>query len=136
MADPRISRSVKGIQERIETATVSAALSDGERVKDILRDLTRTALPTDMARLRACELLGRTVGLFKDVQETIDTRSADDVRQALEARLDAFAATNKDDESSTDKDDIPSHDSPAAKDNVPDCNGDDDGDSPVRVSVH
>lgn len=138
MSNPAVAHRVDAIRERIERVTVSAALSDGERVKDKLRTIMDTIEggPVQMAQLRAAELLGRTVGLFKDVQETVDLRTSADVRAALESRLAAFASTDKDDTGSTNEDDVDQQDSPENGDSAQVSDGPDVGDSPDVVRIH
>ena len=136
MTNPAVTLMVERHKALIERVSVAAALSDGEKVKEILRDLTVSAGPLDMARLRACELLGRTVGLFKDVQETVDLRTSADVRAALESRLAAFASTDKDDTGSTEADDVDQQDSPENGDSAQVSDGPDVGDSPDVVRIH
>jgi hypothetical protein len=43
------------------------------------------------ARLRALELLGKTVGLFKPKEVPEKTRSADEIRSAIEVKLAALS---------------------------------------------
>jgi hypothetical protein len=62
----------------------------------VLKQLTDLAMDTDIqdgARVRALELLGKSVGLWIDKVETEDVtaeRSADDIREAIEAKLSRY----------------------------------------------
>jgi len=62
----------------------------------VLKQLTDIAMDLDIqdgARVRALELLGKSVGLWIDKVETEDVtaeRSASDIRQAIEAKLSRY----------------------------------------------
>jgi hypothetical protein len=62
----------------------------------VLKQLTDLAMDTDIqdgARVRALELLGKSVGLWIDKVETEDItaeRSASDIREAIEAKLSRY----------------------------------------------
>jgi phage terminase small subunit len=92
MATPKIATRVEALQRAKDRAVVAASLSDRERVLTKLRDMmdTEEGGPVVMAQIRAAELLGKSVGLFKDVVETKPQRSADEIRAELEERLAAF----------------------------------------------
>ena len=47
----------------------------------------RTATPADSAKIRAAELLGKSVGLFKDVVESKRQRSPEEIKKELDRRL-------------------------------------------------
>ena len=87
-----------GVQARIayvqgqkEKGIVAAALSDRELVLTRLRTLADDALPTDSAKLRALELLGRASGMFKHVVETRRAPlSTGELEDKLTAALDAL----------------------------------------------
>jgi len=72
MANQYVTMMVDTLRRRIETAVVSSNLSDRERVLDKLRIILDTTEggPAVTAQLRAAELLGKSVGLFKDVTVT------------------------------------------------------------------
>ena len=64
-------------------------MSDRERVLDKLRTIldTEKGGPEITAQLRAAELLGRSVGIFKDIVETKHVRTYEEVKAELDRRL-------------------------------------------------
>ena len=70
MADPKITTRVERLQQQKDRAAVAAGIGDKERVLTKLRDLLDNAqgVPAEQVMLRAADLLGKSVGLFKDVQ--------------------------------------------------------------------
>ena len=94
MSDPKITARVGALQRAADRTFIASSLSDRERVLTKLRaivDKTEGG-PAVTAQLRAAELLGKSVGLFKDItiQEKEEPRSADDIRAELEERLTAM----------------------------------------------
>lgn len=89
MGNPMIKQRVEAIIRQKEAGIAASALSDRERVLTKLRHMLDNAEPNDGQKLRAAELLGKSVGLFKDVVETTDTRSSDDLISDLEVLLDS-----------------------------------------------
>jgi len=64
------------------------ALSDRDRVLEKLRTWMDHADATDGNKLRAAELLGKSVGLFKDVTISTDSeRSSNEVAAEIERKL-------------------------------------------------
>jgi len=71
-----------------ERAVAASALSDREKVLSRLRGWMDSAEPTDTAKLRAAELLGKAAGLFTtEVNVTTKERDASEVAAELEQRL-------------------------------------------------
>ena len=68
---------------------VVSSLSDRERVLTMLREFAETAQPSDSAKIRACELIGKSIGLFKHVVETKVHRSPDEILADIDQRLTA-----------------------------------------------
>lgn len=91
MADSRVRSRVDYLIRQKEAGIVASAVSDRERVLTKLRHLLDNAEPSDSAKLRAAELLGKSVGLFKDVVETTDSKSSSDLLSDLENLLDVAA---------------------------------------------
>ena len=89
-ANPMVTVRIEELQARLERMTDSVALSDRDNVLGTLRTMMKES-DTDMARLRAAELLGKSIGLFKDVIEQAPLRSADEIRRELRARLDMMS---------------------------------------------
>ena len=73
-------------------------LPDRERVLTKLRDLLENAKggPAEQAMLRAADLLGKSVGLYKDVQVQDAPRSADEIRAEIKERLAALMTDQPD----------------------------------------
>lgn len=87
MADSRVRARVDAIIRQKEAGIAASAASDREKVLSKLRHMLENAEPSDSNKLRAAELLGKTVGLFRDVVETSDTRSSNDLLSDLEKLL-------------------------------------------------
>ena len=90
MANPEVTLKVEGLRAKQERVITVSAVSDRERVLQKLRALLETndggAHVT--AQLKAAQLLGQTIGLYKDVQVTDDqTRSPEDIEAEIRQRL-------------------------------------------------
>ena len=87
MAIPKITTRVEALQRAKDRALVASAVSDRERVLTALRDFMVNA-DTDSAKIRATELLGKTVGLFKaDTVEAPKQRTAEEIQAELKELL-------------------------------------------------
>jgi len=87
MSHPKIATRVESLQGAKDRAVLASNLSDRERVLAMLREFMETAQPSDSAKIRACELLGKSVGLFKHVVETKVHRSTDEILADINQRL-------------------------------------------------
>lgn len=87
MADSRVRSRVEYLIRQKEAGMAASAASDRERVLSKLRHMLEHAEAGDSNKLRAAELLGKTVGLFRDVVETSDSRSSSDLLSDLERLL-------------------------------------------------
>jgi len=87
-----------------ERSILASSLSDRERVLSRLRQWTDSAEAGDSNKIRAAELLGKSVGLFRDVVETSESRSSDELLAELEAMIEASADDQPDAEQSDDPD--------------------------------
>ncbi len=96
MARDDIRSRVNALIAQRERSILASALSDRERVLDRLRQWTDSAEPSDGNKIRAAELLGKSVGLFKDVVETSESRSSDDLLAELETMLESVADDQSD----------------------------------------
>ncbi len=85
MADPKITARCEVLNRAKDRAVIASSLSDGEKVKTKLRELldNPTGTPAEHVALRACDLLGKTVGLYKDVIETVVQRSPDEIQAEI-----------------------------------------------------
>ena len=99
MARSDITVTVERLIAVKDRALLASGLSDRDRVLERLRHWVDSAEPTDSNKLRAAELLGKSVGLFRDVVETaITERDSDSVAMALEQRLEALLGTSTEQE--------------------------------------
>jgi len=93
MSDPKITARVESLQRAADRTFIAAGLSDRERVLTKLRDVLEASEggPVVTAQLRAAELLGKSVGWFKEgqVQEEAP-QSAAEIRAELQERLAAM----------------------------------------------
>ena len=87
MARADIRTRVDALVRQRERSQLASALSDRERVLSKLRHWLDHAESGDSNRIRSAELLGRSVGLFKDVVETTDSRTSDELLAELDAML-------------------------------------------------
>jgi hypothetical protein len=87
MSHPKIATRVESLQRAKDRAVVASSLSDRERVLDKLRYLMDHAVPSDSIKVRACEMIGKSIGLFKDVIETKVHRTPDEILAEIDQRL-------------------------------------------------
>ena len=64
--DPAITQRIETLRHHKDRAEASSLLADKQRVLNTLRTFLDTAVPSDMAKIRSAELLGKACGLFKD----------------------------------------------------------------------
>ncbi len=95
MSNPMITTRIEGLNRAKDRAFIASSLSDRELVLKQLRVIVENAkgTPAEHATLRACDLLGKTVGLYKDVVETIVPKSADEIRKELAEYLAEYGVT-------------------------------------------
>ena len=69
---------------------MAAGIGDKERVLTKLRDLLDNAqgVPAEQVMLRTADLLGKSVGLYKDVQVQEQQRSVAEIEAEMEEMLD------------------------------------------------
>ena len=87
MARDDIRTRVDALVKQRERSQLASALSARERVLSKLRHWLDHAESGDSNRIRSAELLGKSVGLFKDVVETTDSRTSDELLAELDAML-------------------------------------------------
>ena len=85
MSNPLITTHVETLNRAKDRAVVASSLSDRELVLTQLRKIAAHAngTPAEHAILRACDLLGKSVGLYKDVIETVVQRSPEEIRAEI-----------------------------------------------------
>ena len=104
MAHPDITVTVERLIAVKERALLASGLSDRDKVLQKLRTWIESAEPTDSNKLRAAELLGKSVGMFKEVTETVSIdRDSDSVAMELERRLESLLGTSQEQETEQDK---------------------------------
>jgi len=95
-ANPDITMMVTRLRDNNERSAQASQVNDKQKVLDLLRKLMDEAEPNDTNRLRAAQLLGQTIGLFKDVIETSSNdRDSTEVASEIERRLAALQAPAK-----------------------------------------
>lgn len=98
MARADIRARVDALVAQRERSILASSLSDRERVLSKLRHWVDHAEAGDSNRIRSAELLGKSVGLFRDVVETSEGKTSDELLAELETMLESATA----DESSAD----------------------------------
>ena len=89
VANPKIAISIQRAIERKEQSAVASSLRTRNYVIDQLYRESKEA-DSDSARIRALELLGKSVSLFSDVVETKEARTSDEVEADIEERIEAL----------------------------------------------
>ena len=102
MARDDIRSRVNALIAQRERSILASSVSDRERVLSKLRQWTDSAEAGDSNKIRAAELLGKSVGLFRDVVETSDSKSSDELLAELEAMIEASGDDQPDAEQSDD----------------------------------
>ena len=96
MANHDIAVMVERLIGEKERALLASGLSDRDKVLEKLRSWIDNAEPTDSNKLRAAELLGKSVGMFKEVTETVSIdRDAESIASELERRLGSLFAASQ-----------------------------------------
>jgi len=89
VANPKIAQSIHKAIERKEQSAVASSLRTRNYVIDQLYRESKES-DSDSARIRALELLGKSVSLFSDVVETKEARTSDEVERDIEERIEAL----------------------------------------------
>jgi F0F1-type ATP synthase beta subunit len=89
MANPKVALS---IQQGLERREVNAVASTTRTRSYVLEQLMRESkeAESDSSRIRALELLGKTVNLFSDTLEIKESRGTHDIEQDIESRIEAL----------------------------------------------
>ncbi len=82
-ANGKVIARIEARQQANERAITACSVSDRENVLTKLRAFAESATPADSMKIRATELLGKTVGLFKDVIETTVSRTSEEIQADL-----------------------------------------------------
>ena len=86
VANPKIALSIQKAIKRKETSAVASSLRTRNYVIEGLYKESKEA-EADASRVRAYELLGKSIGLFSDVIETKENRPSEQIEVEIEERL-------------------------------------------------
>ena len=86
VANPKIALSIQKALERKEVSSVASSLRTRNYVIEQLYKESRES-DSDSARIRALELLGKSVAMFTDVTEQKETRDSVDIEQDIEEKI-------------------------------------------------
>jgi len=86
---PKVAARIVELEAEKEARQRVQALSREDRILNELEDIAFGSTNA-MARLRALELLGKTVGLFKPKEVPEQTKTADEIKSAIELKLAAL----------------------------------------------
>ena len=97
MADPKITARVETLQRAKDRAVIACGVSDRDLVLTQLRTLATKAegKPAEHVILRAVDLLGKTQGMYKEVQVQETPRTAAEIQAELEEKLAAILGADK-----------------------------------------
>ena len=99
LALPSITLMVETLKASIQASIQAQGLSDRERVLEKLRTWMDSAEPTDTNRIASARLLGQSVGLFKEVTETVSIdRDSESVASEIERRLGSLLTASQEQE--------------------------------------
>jgi phage terminase small subunit len=84
--NPKIALSIQKAMQRKEQSSVASSLRTRNYVIEKLYKESQES-ESDASRVRALELLGKSIGLFSDVIETKETRPSDQIEEEIEQRL-------------------------------------------------
>ena len=86
MSHPKISLAISnGLQRREHSLVASAHRTRSYVIEQLYKESKES--DSDASRVRALELLGKSVSLFSDVVETKESRSSDLIESEIESRL-------------------------------------------------
>ena len=86
VANPKIALSLhKAIQRKEDVAVASSLRTRNYVLEQLMRESKEA--DSDATRVRALELLGKTVSLFNDTIEIKETRDSDDIEAEIEEKI-------------------------------------------------
>jgi hypothetical protein len=89
MANPKVSLSItKGFERRETNAVASTTRTRSYVLEQLMRESKEA--DSDSTRVRALELLGKTVNLFSDTLEIKESRTSDDIEHEIENKIEAL----------------------------------------------
>ena len=92
VANPKIALSIQKAIEKKEQSVVASSLRTRNYVIERLYEESKQA-DSDSSRVRALELLGKSVSLFSDVIETKESRSSDEIEADIEEKIEQLLKT-------------------------------------------
>jgi len=91
VASPKIALSIRDAIERKEQVVTASALRTKNYVVERLFRESQDS-ESDASRVRALELLGKSVAMFSDVVEERGVRESEDIERDIEAKLEQLLA--------------------------------------------
>ena len=86
MSNPKVSLAIsKGLERKESSLAASAHRTRSYVIEQLYKESKES--DSDASRVRALELLGKSVSLFSDVVETKESRSSDLIESEIEERL-------------------------------------------------
>ena len=86
VSSPKVALAIsKGLQRKEDSLVASAHRTRSYVIEQLYKESRES--DSDASRVRALELLGKSVSLFSDVVETKESRSSDLVESEIESRL-------------------------------------------------
>tara|TARA_R100000734_G_C3259316_1_gene58496 strand:- start:110 stop:559 length:450 start_codon:yes stop_codon:yes gene_type:complete len=92
VANPKIALSIQKAIEKKEQSVVASSLRTRNYVIDRLYKESQES-DSDASRVRALELLGKSVSLFSDVIETKESRSSNEIEADIEEKIEQLLKT-------------------------------------------
>ena len=92
VANPKIALSIQKAIEKKEQSVVASSLRTRNYVIERLYEESKQA-DSDASRVRALELLGKSVSLFSDVIETKESRSSGEIEADIEEKIEQLLKT-------------------------------------------
>ena len=86
LANPKIALSIQRAIQKVEQSSVASSVRTREYVLERLMNESKEA-DSDASRVRALELLGKTIGLFTDTVEVKETRDSEEIASDIEEKI-------------------------------------------------
>ena len=94
VANPKIALSIqKAIARKEQSVTASSLRTRNYVIEQLYRESKES--DSDSSRVRALELLGKSVALFTDVTEERKARDTDEIERDIETKLEQLIAESK-----------------------------------------
>ncbi len=88
MSNPMVTQRVERLQRKKDRAVVAIGINDREMVLSQLHHFIENATPADSAKIRAAELLGKSVGLFSEViVNKSEEKTIEDIDREIAERI-------------------------------------------------